>query len=120
MPVVLAGMYGLRMSEIIGLRTFNIDLEKMQFGVVEQMPFKIPPGTKIITEMAPTKSIDRILPITEETLPYFLRQFDLIERQKTLIEASIAFGYPNAFRLGRTQTPANQPDTYNQDKEPYM
>ena len=31
MPVVLAGMYGLRMSEIIGLRTFNIDLEKMQF-----------------------------------------------------------------------------------------
>ena len=40
MPVVLAGMYGLRMSEIIGLRTTNIDLEKMQFGVVEQMPFK--------------------------------------------------------------------------------
>lgn len=35
MPVVLAGMYGLRMSEIIGLRTTNIDLEKMQFGVVE-------------------------------------------------------------------------------------
>ena len=51
-------MYGLRMSEIIGLRTFNIDLEKMQFGVVEQMPFKVPPGTKIITEMAPTKSND--------------------------------------------------------------
>ena len=60
MPVVLAGMYGLRMSEIIGLRTFNIDLEKMQFGVVEQMPFKVPPGTKTITEMAPTKSNDRI------------------------------------------------------------
>lgn len=55
MPVVLAGMYGLRMSEIIGLRTPNIDLEKMQFGVVEQMPFKVPPGTKTITEMAPTK-----------------------------------------------------------------
>ena len=34
--------------------------------------------------------------------------------------ASIAFGYPNAFRLGSTQTPANQPDTYNQGKEPYM
>ena len=52
MPVVLAGLYGLRMSEIIGLRTTNIDLDKMQFGVVEQMPFKVPPGTKIITEMA--------------------------------------------------------------------
>ena len=34
--------------------------------------------------------------------------------------ASIAFGYPNAFRLGSTQTPANQPDTYNQGKEPHM
>ena len=95
MPVVLAGMYGLRMSEIIGLRTFNIDLEKMQFGVVEQMPFKVPPGTKTITEMAPTKSNDRILPITEETLPYFLRQFDLIERQKALIEASGGVYYDN-------------------------
>ena len=46
MPVVLAGMYGLRMSEIIGLRTFNINLEKMQFGVVEQMPSRYHPAQK--------------------------------------------------------------------------
>jgi len=95
MPVVLAGMYGLRMSEIIGLRMQNIDLENMKFGVVEQMPFKVPAGTKIITEMAPTKSNDRTLPITEETLPYFLRQFDLIERQKELIAASGGEYYDN-------------------------
>lgn len=95
MPVVLAGLYGLRMSEIIGLRTNNIDLEKMQFGVVEQMPFKVPPGTKTITEMAPTKSNDRLLPITEETLPYFLRQLDLIERQKELLAASGGEYYDN-------------------------
>ena len=101
MPVVLAGMYGLRMSEIIGLRTFNIDLEKMQFGVVEQMPFKVPPGTKTITEMAPTKSNDRILPITEETLPYFLQQFDLIERQKALIEASGGVYYDNKLFIAK-------------------
>ncbi len=87
MPVVLAGMYGLRISEILGLRTTNIDLDKMQFGVVEQLPFKLAPGTKIISELAPTKSNDRILPITEETIPYFLRQFELIERQKMMIEA---------------------------------
>jgi len=53
MPVVLAGLYGLRISEIIGLRWRNVDLENMTFGVVEQMPFKIPAGTKTITEMAP-------------------------------------------------------------------
>uniref|UniRef100_UPI0023EF59E3 site-specific integrase n=1 Tax=Herbinix luporum TaxID=1679721 RepID=UPI0023EF59E3 len=101
MPVVLAGMYGLRMSEIIGLRTTNIDLDKMQFGVVEQMPFKVPPGTKIITEMAPTKSNDRILPITEETLPYFLRQFDLLERQKDLITAGGGEYYDNKLFIAK-------------------
>ena len=87
MPVVLAGLYGLRMSEVIGLRWQNVDLDKMQFGVVEQMPFKVPAGTKTITEMSPTKSSDRILPITETTLPYFMRQFELQERQKAFAHA---------------------------------
>lgn len=71
----------------------------MQFGVVEQMPFKVPPGTKTITEMAPTKSNDRILPITEEALPYFLRQFDLIARQKALTEAGGGVYYDNMLML---------------------
>ena len=101
MPVVLAGLYGLRMSGIIGLRTTNIDLDKMQFGVVEQMPFKVPPGTKIITEMAPTKSNDRILPITEVTLPYFLRQYDLIERQKQLVVAGGGEYYDNKLLIAK-------------------
>jgi integrase len=95
MPVVLAGMYGLRMGEIVGLRWRNVDLEAMTFGVVEQIPFKIPVGTKIITKMAPTKSNDRILPITEITLPYFMRQFELQERQKDLIKAGGGEYYDN-------------------------
>lgn len=98
---ITSRMYGLRMSEIIGLRTTNIDLEKMKFGVVEQMPFKVPPGAKIITEMAPTKSNDRILPITEETLPYFLRQFDLLERQKDLITAGGGEYYDNILFIAK-------------------
>ncbi len=65
------------------------------------MPFNVPPGTKIITEMAPTKSNDRILPITEETLPYFLRQFDLIERQKELIAASGGVYYDNKLFIAK-------------------
>jgi len=95
MPVVLGGLYGLRMSEIIGLRWQNVDIEKMQFSVIEQMPFKVPAGAKIIDEMAPTKSNDRILPITETTLPYFMRQFELQERQKTFAKASGAEYYDN-------------------------
>jgi integrase len=87
MPVVLAGLYGLRISEIIGLRWQNVDLERRQFAVVEQMPFKVPAGTKVIDEMAPTKSNDRTLPITETTVQYFISQFELQERQKALVRA---------------------------------
>lgn len=98
---ITSRMYELRTSEIIGLRTTNIDLEKMKFGVVEQMLFKVLPGAKIITEMAPTKSNDRILPITEETLPYFLRQFDLLERQKDLITAGGGEYYDNILFIAK-------------------
>ena len=101
MTIVLAGLYGLRISEIIGLRTMNIDLDKMQFSVVEQMPFRLPPGTKIITEMAPTKSNDRVLPVTEATLPYFLQQFDLIERQKHLVVAGGGEYYDNKLFIAK-------------------
>jgi len=87
MPIVLGGLYGLRISEVIGLRWQNVDLGKMQFSVVEQMPFKLPAGTKMLDEMAPTKSNDRILPITDVALPYFMRQFELQERQKALLRA---------------------------------
>jgi integrase len=75
------------MSEAIGLRWQNVDIEKMQFGVVEQMPFKVPAGTKIIDEMAPTKSNERLLPITDVALPYFMRQFELQDRQKAFVRA---------------------------------
>jgi integrase len=51
--------------------------------------------------MAPTKSNDRILPITEETLPYFLRQFDLIERQRELIAASGGKYYDNKLFIAK-------------------
>lgn len=81
----------------------------MQFGVVVQMLFKVPPGTKLIMEMAPTKSNDRILPITEETLPYFLRQFDLIERQRELIAASGGEYYDNKLFIAKPDGSPQQP-----------
>lgn len=87
-PVVLAGLYGLRISEIIGLRWRNVDIGTMQFSVIEQMPFNTPAGTKTIDNMAPTKSNGRVLPITETTLPYFERQLKLQERRKTFSVAS--------------------------------
>jgi len=101
MPVVLAGLYGLRMSEIIGLRTTNIDLEKMKFGVVEQLPFNIPPNTKIIEKMAPTKSSDRILPITDVTLPYFIRQLEQQNRKKEFTIASNCDYYDNNLLISK-------------------
>ena len=95
MPVVLAGMYGLRISEILGLEKSKLDLKNMRFSVDEQLPFNLPAGTKFIEKLAPTKSNDRVLPITEETLPYFIRQFNLIESQKNMIVASGGEYYDN-------------------------
>ncbi len=83
--VVLGGLYGLRLSEILGLRWRNIDLESKTFAVVEQLPFGIPAGTVTIDEMAPVKSSDRVLPITDLTLPYFQRQLALQAEQRTLL-----------------------------------
>ncbi len=88
MIFVLSGLYGLRRNEVLGLRWNNVDLKNKRFAVVEQLPFKVPPGTTVITEMLPTKSQDRILPITEVTLPFFVHQQQLQQKQKELAELS--------------------------------
>lgn len=65
----------MRRSEILGLRWRNVDLENNTFDVTEQLLFKVPPKTKVIEEMVPTKSNDRKLPITELVRPFFLKHF---------------------------------------------
>lgn len=94
--VMLGGMYGLRISEILGLRWDNVDMEKGTFNVVEQLPFKLPAGTNILSEeLPPVKSHDRLLPITEAVRPYFQRQLDLQARQKELSKLSGTVYYDN-------------------------
>lgn len=82
--IVLGGLYGLRISEIIGLRWRNVDFEKGIFSVVEQLPFGLARDTKEVKEMAPVKSSERVLPITDATLPYFERRMDIQLRQRAL------------------------------------
>lgn len=86
MPVILGGLYGMRRSEILGLRWRNVDLENNTFDVSEQLPFKVPPKTKVIEEMAPPKSNGRKLPITELARPFFLKQFAMQEAQREQAE----------------------------------
>lgn len=98
---MLAAMYGLRISEALGLRWTNVDMEEGTFAVVEQLPHKIPAGMTVITEMAPVKgkgadgSGERVLPITEAARPYFQRQLDLQARQKSLAASSGTVYYDN-------------------------
>ncbi|MBC2581310.1 tyrosine-type recombinase/integrase [Clostridium sp. DJ247] len=70
----LGGLYGMRRSEILGLRWRNVDLENNTFDVMEQLPFRVPPKTMVIEEMAPPKSNGRRLPITEVARPFFEKQ----------------------------------------------
>lgn len=88
MIVMLGGLYGLRRGEMVGLRWRNIDRDNRTMNIVEQIPFHVPKGTKTITEMAPTKSNDRLLPITDRTLSYFIREKEKQHRQKELAALS--------------------------------
>lgn len=72
--LVLAGLYGLRRGEILGLRWRNVDMEKRTFSVIEQLPYDISAKTKQLSEMAPVKAGERVLPITDWALPYFQTQ----------------------------------------------
>ena len=93
--VVLGGLYGLRLSEIIGLRWRNVDLAENTFGVVEQLPFNTPADTTVISEMAPVKSSERTLPITPLVRPYFDRHSDLQKEQKRFAKMSHEPYYDN-------------------------
>jgi len=93
--VVLGGLYGLRLSEILGLRWYNVDLENRSLAVVEQLPFRLPSGVTEVTEMAPVKFSERTLPITKITLPYFERQLAQQAEQKRLLIAAGQAYYDN-------------------------
>lgn len=93
MLIVLSGMYGLRRNEVLGLRWDNVDLKNRVFIVNEQLPFKS--NSKTITDMAPTKSSARTLPITSVTLSFLQSQLNLQRKQKMLTELSGSTYYDN-------------------------
>lgn len=95
MPIMLAGLYGLRIGEVLGLRWDNVDLERGMFAVCEQQPFKMPAGTTVLTELAPVKSEDRELPITAMTRPFFLRQKLLQQRRMEMTSLGGGVYYDN-------------------------
>ena len=101
MLIVLSGLYGLRLSEILGLRWRNVDLGNKTFSVVEQLPFALPAGTTYVENMAPVKSSERTLPITDLTLPYFIRQKERQKEQKCLLEMTGEPYYDNDLVLAK-------------------
>ena len=115
MIVLLSGMYGLRRGEVLGLRWDNVDLENRVFSVCEQLPFKIPAGTKMLAEMAPTKSHDRELPITDSTYPFFVEQKKLYDNHKKLAEISGAKFYDNRLVISRPDGTVVVPSNMSSD-----
>lgn len=110
MIFVLSGLYGLRRNEVLGLRWDHVDLKNKRFSVVEQLPFKLPPKTTIVSEMAPTKSQDRVLPITDVTMPYFKKQLQLQQKQKELAELSGQPYYNNHLVIAKPDGSPERPD----------
>lgn len=100
--VILGGLYGLRLSEILGLRWRNVNLENLRFDVIEQLPYSLPRESYIVEEMAPVKAGERTLPITEITLPFFQRQQALQKRQKQLLLCAGKPYYENDLVISKT------------------
>jgi integrase len=95
MVILLAGLYGLRRSEITGLRWRNIDLKLGVMKVIEQQPYGLLKNTTTISEMASPKTSDRLLPITSITKSWFEKQQELQEHHKALLAASGFTYYKN-------------------------
>jgi integrase len=134
LPIMLAGMYGLRISEALGLRWQNVDMSKDTFNVVEQLPFRLPAGTTIVEEMAAVKGKgadnagERILPITKATRQYFERHIELQARQRELatngggnyFENNIVVAKANGTPHRRDQVSANFGQMLRRSGFPYI
>jgi integrase len=64
----------------------------------------------MIDEFAPTKSHDRVLPITDVTLPYFEQQSKLQKRQKELADLSGQPYYDNNLVVAKANGSPVNPD----------
>lgn len=113
--IVLAGLYGLRLSEAIGLRWRHVDLERGVFSVVEQLPCTLPTGGTTVTAMAPLKSSERTLPITEPVRPYFARQLAWQAQQKQLLAGSGQPYYENDLVLPKPNGAPRRRDRVSAD-----
>lgn len=75
--VLLAVLFGLRLSEALGLRWRDVDFTHRQITLRGQIPCDLPKDAKIVPHLEPLKDRDegetRSFPITEEALPIFLR-----------------------------------------------
>jgi integrase len=120
MIVLLSGLYGLRRGEVLGLRWDNVNLDNMTFSVVEQLPYKIPVGTKLLTEMAPTKSDNRELPITETTYSYFVEQHNLYQKRRELAKLSGQPFYDNRLVISRPDGKVKMPSNMSSDFKSFL
>ena len=89
------------MSEILGLRWQNVDLKKGVFHVVEQLPFGLPANTTALSEMAPVKSEERDLYITDVARQFFERQLAMQSKRRLFCELSGNIYYENDLVVAR-------------------
>ena len=113
--IVLAGLYGLRRGEVFGMKINNINLEKREFQVSEQLSssteFKRFGEYTVIPK---TKSSIRTLPITEYTLPYFQERVNkYMENRKEFDEGYKKLGIIMCHSNGEPYSAAHVSERFN-------
>ncbi|MBR1535043.1 MAG: site-specific integrase [Ruminococcus sp.] len=108
LPVFLASVYGLRRSEVLGLRWKNIDFEKGVIRICEtlQQSIKSITGESNYVSSTKTESSNRSLPITEQVRTVLLNQKQKQQANKELLgSAYIDNDYVCTFDNGQEISP---------------
>ena len=108
LPVILCSIYGLRRSEVLGLKWCNIDFESGKIYIREtlQQSTKKISGESNFTAATKTGSSERALPITEMARKLLIKQQKIQQANKELLDNSyINDNYVCTFGNGKVISP---------------
>ena len=108
LPVILCSIYGMRRSEVLGLKWCNVDFENSRIYIREtlQQSTKKLSGDSNFTAPTKTESSERALPITKKAKELLLAQYELQQANKTLLKDSYVYSdYVCTFDDGNVISP---------------
>lgn len=118
MFVILGGLYGLRLGEVLGLKWKDVDIENGQLWIVDQLP-QLPKEATVVKNYDPLKDRKsgdgRLLPLTNITQDYFIAQKAKQQKQKQLCTSGCTPYYDNDLVVAKPDGRPYRKDSVSRD-----